>query len=155
LPTSAGRIACALANSTAAVRSAELVMIETWLAPSCLIADVTCRSRLTTLASKKPEPPVPRYLGSEGMLLFAGTSLTFWMLKPLGSIITTICQVFVGEMVSVKLVKSTPLKKPVVPVSGAGLREPPITLTRACVLKGQSVVEPCHGTSDRREHSAE
>ena len=43
-----GRITAALANSTAASRSAELVMMLTWLAPSCLMADVTCRSRFTT-----------------------------------------------------------------------------------------------------------
>lgn len=40
-----------LANSMAASRSAELVMTLTWLAPACLIADVTCRKRFTTFSS--------------------------------------------------------------------------------------------------------
>src|SRR5512145_1021375 len=50
-PMMRGRRAVALANSMAAWRSAVLVMMLTWLAPSCLIAEVTCRRRLTTLAS--------------------------------------------------------------------------------------------------------
>ena len=40
-PTIWGRRAAALANSMAARRSAVLVMMLTWLAPSCLIALVT------------------------------------------------------------------------------------------------------------------
>ena len=50
-PTICGRIAAALANSIAACRSAVLVMMLTWLAPSCLIAEVTWRRRLTTFSS--------------------------------------------------------------------------------------------------------
>ena len=47
-PTICGRMAAALANSIAAWRSAVLVMTLTWLAPSCLMALVTWRRRLTT-----------------------------------------------------------------------------------------------------------
>ena len=50
-PTMRGRMAAALANSTAALRSAVLVMTLTWLAPSCWMAEVTWRSRLTTFSS--------------------------------------------------------------------------------------------------------
>ncbi len=44
-------MADALANSMDASRSAELVITLTWLAPVCLIAEVTCRRRLTTFSS--------------------------------------------------------------------------------------------------------
>ena len=44
-------MAAALANSTAASRSAELVITLTWFAPACLMAEVTCRSRFTTFSS--------------------------------------------------------------------------------------------------------
>jgi len=44
----AGRI---VAEMLAACRSAVLVMMLTWLAPSCLIEEVTWRNRLTTFSS--------------------------------------------------------------------------------------------------------
>ena len=50
-PTMRGRMAAALANSMAAWRSAVLVMMLTWFAPSCLMALVTWRRRLTTFSS--------------------------------------------------------------------------------------------------------
>ena len=46
-----GRIAAAFANSTAACRSAVLVIRFTWFVPSCRMAEVTCRSRFTTFSS--------------------------------------------------------------------------------------------------------
>ena len=59
-PTISGRIAAARANSTAARRSAALVMTLTWFAPSCLMALVTWRRRLTTFSSICPIMPASR-----------------------------------------------------------------------------------------------
>ena len=54
-PTISGRMAAALANSMAAWRSAVLVMTLTWLAPSCLMAEVTWRKEMVKVVKRMGE----------------------------------------------------------------------------------------------------